>query len=767
LSTKVSSPHTNCQVGTFPNLGWLTLEKDTTGKPTGRLHVIGNEGDARGGPFKASKTSNDPFPPPFLFQDDWYDTAADGPVAATVELKPAFTSQFSGAKFLISGQADPVDLPTDGKVAALPAWTVVNMPDYMPDTGHFVSLWDLALNQAWNYVFVTKVKTVEGQHRLATGSDLSTYAFYDYYVHIHPQLGLFSDVAYASGQVRAGAMADTDYLKGVVVRGKLDAEASASDPTLGIEIEDALRIKVASLGQPFLVLLSANAIDPLSGAHEFVNCTDVDDSGFLKVTRGQQGTLAASWRVGTSYFAATKAGYIETPLLDSIPADATTIKVDVQSAHKMPEPTARDTAFKIAVSGADDIEWMNCTANANTKGELTVGRGVDGSAAKPWGLLQDNNPVVIATALGHKTLNARARINELDTLNGGPLQTMLFRRLRLPKTVYDRTTFKKHLKIPATATHAEIPESPDRPFPREYGRREQFGAISPGPQFHRAVNVDPGGSLARFHEVFVDQRRKSCAARSPLPPDTGKSLPDKLPDETYKEDLATHVTWLDDYYWIVSERDMPMLKELALTHMQFRHFQLWSNTLPDFSFNPEPKHLFQRLFKPGDPNDFFNQTHAMEEYIDRLFKTRARFAPAFIDMASMGKMLGGSFLPGIEVGREGGKPANWTLYQGGTSYFPDVRFQPQGSNTPHLPGTLTKDLAVPWFADYIDCGENFWPTSRPEVVFDANGLAYSWLGMDPHANNQADFISYWTKLGFIRRRQGDSFAEEEAIFHRP
>src|SRR5262249_24781578 len=43
LSTKASSPPTNCKDGTKPNLAWLMLEKDANGKPTGRLHVIGNE----------------------------------------------------------------------------------------------------------------------------------------------------------------------------------------------------------------------------------------------------------------------------------------------------------------------------------------------------------------------------------------------------------------------------------------------------------------------------------------------------------------------------------------------------------------------------------------------------------------------------------------------------------------------------------------------------------------------------------------------------
>ena len=71
LSTKAASPPTNCKVGAKPNLAWLALEKDAAGNPTGRLHVIGNEGEASGGPLKGDPDFNGAFPDPFLFQNDW------------------------------------------------------------------------------------------------------------------------------------------------------------------------------------------------------------------------------------------------------------------------------------------------------------------------------------------------------------------------------------------------------------------------------------------------------------------------------------------------------------------------------------------------------------------------------------------------------------------------------------------------------------------------------------------------------------------------
>jgi L-lysine epsilon oxidase C-terminal domain len=215
-----------------------------------------------------------------------------------------------------------------------------------------------------------------------------------------------------------------------------------------------------------------------------------------------------------------------------------------------------------------------------------------------------------------------------------------------------------------------------------------------------------------------------------------------------------------------------MLKEYAFTHIQFTQFEFWAKGSVAGGHNPRWAPLFEVVFKGSSLETFFKQSHTMEEYIAELFRRRPRYAPAFLDMANMARMLGGSFLPGIEIGREGGKPGNWSLYRGGTIYFPDLRFHPQGRTVTHSPGTLTKDLALPWFVDYINCGENFWPTSRPEVVYQQNGLPYSWLSFSDHASDEAALKAYWTKLGFIRRRTNsvtseDELFEEEALFPRP
>ena len=763
LRTKDASPPIKCQKSTsLPNLAYLMLEKDSNDVPNGRLHVIGNEGDAFGPQFSE-------FPPTSLFLRDWSDPAADGSVMATVELKPDFTARFADFRYLAYGQKDPVALPNDRRVLALPAWVVVNMPDYVPDMGHFVSLWDLALAQASKFVVDKKAMPVDGQHHLAVApTEVHSYGFFDYFTHIHPVLGAFSDVQYVSGQARAGSFGS--FLKGVRLGGKLQSSATATDTTIAVLIQNAFRLKVASLAQPFLILLTADAKKPLVASHEFVLCTAVGDDGTLTVVRGQGSTTAQAWPIDTAYLAATRGGWLQTKLIGHVGITDTTIKVDTQSGYKMPLPTpagapVRDGPFKIGVAIGNTVEWMTCTANNQVDGEfareLMVTRGVDGSAAREW--IDGQANLVFATASGHKKLDARARADELSQI-GGSIQRTFFGRLRKPSTLYDRTDFTK------------IRGGAESIYPREFGRRMVFDQVSTGRNFDNTVNIDPGGSVARYHDVFIGMKGSACHGRAveangkPFKPNDGRSVPPPLDGEdtsdsdVWGSDDLDHAVRLDDYYWIVSPADMPLLREYALTHIQYEQFALWAKTKVDKQnavFNPRWAPLFEVVFKGSQLEAFFREDgHSSEEYLDKLLSLRPLYAPAFLDMASMGKMVGGSFLAGIEVGREAGKAGNWSLYRGGTRYFPDVRFHPQGRTALHRPGTLTKDLAVPWFVDFADCDETFWPTSAPQIAFEEHFLSYTWLGTK-QVPDEAAMRSYWKELGFIRRQTDGSFIEQE------
>jgi hypothetical protein len=790
LSTKAASPATNCQVGSFPNLAYLTLENGADGKPNGRLHVIGNEGQETKGPGVTLEK--------FIYQNDWQDPCADGTVKATIELKAAFTTQFSDYSYLsfdVSGD-DGMPLPQDRKIEALPASVVINMPDYLPDMGHFVSLWDLAFAQAWqNIVDPGKVggpgaTSVSGRHRLVVDpKDVSSYVWFDYFTHIHPLLGLFSDVAFVSGQARAGAINDQSFLSGVRVTGTLLEGAAPGASTLKIDPIDAMRLKVGALGEPFLILLSEGDVAPFDGKHELVLCTGVGDDGTLTVSRGQLATTDSDWTVAPlpNYHAATKAGSVTTKLVVDVHADDVLLAVDMQSAFKMPLPllpddvTVRNGPFKVGIRANNVVEWMTCTASRRVPFQqdkkihcnLVVTRGVDGTTPREWKL--SDNPDVVATAIGHNKLDARAHVAELSQVPGGEIAKALFGRLRKPANVYARKTFQA-IRFDPLPAGTQVPKTP---FPREFGRRLDFDAVGDSVlTFDNTVNIDPAGSLARYHEVFVSLRGNACG-RDQLVPEPDTDVPPILDDETnppdakiWGSDALDHATRLDDYYWIVSENDMPMLKEYALTEIQYGQFARWAGTAADvhprhapffdvvFKGNKRLEPFFQERTADGDP------AHSMEDYITRLLTTLPLYAPAFLDMASMSKMLGGSFLPGIEVGREAGVPKNWSLFQGGTKYFPDLRFMPQGTDKLHRPGMFTKDLAVPWFVDFEDCQENYWPTSRPQVVYQDNGLAYPWLPGRETTGEDA-MRRYWKRVGFIRRQDDGTIIEDESLIKRP
>ena len=160
----------------------------------------------------------------------------------------------------------------------------------------------------------------------------------------------------------------------------------------------------------------------------------------------------------------------------------------------------------------------------------------------------------------------------------------------------------------------------------------------------------------------------------------------------------------------------------------------------------------------------FKTTQDIEVHFTTMLDRRAKFVPALIDMASLGSAIGGSFLPGIEVGLEGGGLQNWTLYHSGTEYFPDLRFEKSTStaaNRQHFPGILTKDLAIPWTRDYRACTEDFWPTARPGwSKTTAAGPAKAWMIARASGEPRVDyFVNYWKRLGFIRRNAADEFLE--------
>jgi hypothetical protein len=231
---------------------------------------------------------------------------------------------------------------------------------------------------------------------------------------------------------------------------------------------------------------------------------------------------------------------------------------------------------------------------------------------------------------------------------------------------------------------------------------------------------------------------------------------------------------LDDMFWPATVADMPLLRELAFTPHQYTWFWLWQAPAamaqkplspPESSYLLGMANIFEQVLPTALQASFANNIDP-DQHFEAILAQRAKYAPALIDMAHLGSMLGGSFLPGIEVGREGGIAKNWCLFHGAGFFFPDLRFKPADSTLAHEPGTLTKDLAIPWSFDFWDCDEMFWPTARPGMVLKGPppGTQVEWLPSRAqlHLSGVQFWQDYWKHLGFIRRDGSDNFLEQES-----
>lgn len=611
----------------LPNLAYIFLERDDADKSkvTGRLHVIGNEGEFVGTEAPSS-----------LWSDDWYDSAGDGFVKAMV--KPigdgaalwlaAGASSIADLKYLGYGTKDP-QAGSAESITAMPGWVVVGCPDYVPDMGHFVSLWDLALARGFHNLETPKVaKQLAKQpekHKLIPNKDqLEKYKATDYLIHIHPQLCLFDDVKYVSGE---------------------------------------------AFGDP------ENRPPPPEGrAHN--------------------------------------------------------IHPDTHSGGPPPAAT-------------------------------------EGAAIKHGG-------VVINARANKADLGKRALLKDRDSTKpiGAWLKRAVFKRLRTPGTLYDKKR-KFLIKLAGELGNG----TPDKhEFPRKLGRRMDYdptpgGAFGPNKNkfYEFPGSAEHDGNLLKFHGL-ADKGNLCGGRKSPV---TANRLGSSL-----TTDLGL-INLIDDMYWPATFADMPLLRELAYTPHQYAQFHGWQA----FGTDVRSSYIFDEVVAPA-LKVIFAQADDADKHFSYFLVARPLYAPAMIDMAHLGAMLGGSFLPGIEVGREAGIAKNWCLFHGATKYFPSIRFEPCTKGEDHKLGTLTKDLAVPWTEDFKACDESFWPTSRPgRTTKDGTPTRHNWqitrgdtiphlpltdpaAGTGAVAASAVEFVKeYWKALGFIRRDDTDKFIEQEQSWH--
>jgi hypothetical protein len=79
------------------------------------------------------------------------------------------------------------------------------------------------------------------------------------------------------------------------------------------------------------------------------------------------------------------------------------------------------------------------------------------------------------------------------------------------------------------------------------------------------------------------------------------------------------------------------------------------------------------------------------------------------------------------------------------------------------PGDVTKQMSIPWQADFFACQSDqdfaWWPSQRPDDVFpEAGGPQVPWTRN--LVNSGMEMVKRWHRLGVVSRR-GDRYVETE------
>jgi hypothetical protein len=134
-----------------------------------------------------------------------------------------------------------------------------------------------------------------------------------------------------------------------------------------------------------------------------------------------------------------------------------------------------------------------------------------------------------------------------------------------------------------------------------------------------------------------------------------------------------------------------------------------------------------------------------------------------LDRASLEAAVGGAFYPGIECG--------WIVREPRLYVTPfEFRFRHAASDTDPIglsPGDVTKRSAVPWQADFNDCGNNWWPAQRPNQVR-KSATANVFVDWDVGIQSHINMVRRWQELGMVVQAPGtDIYFEDERNLPRP
>jgi len=147
----------------------------------------------------------------------------------------------------------------------------------------------------------------------------------------------------------------------------------------------------------------------------------------------------------------------------------------------------------------------------------------------------------------------------------------------------------------------------------------------------------------------------------------------------------------------------------------------------------------------------------------------AMITPHGLDRAQLEAASGGAFFPGMEVSWQIRNPA---LFIEPFRLDLEAMSQYVGENGPIGPGHFTRQMAVPWQADFNECKNEgnygWWPATRPDAVYasasDTKRVDWSRATDRFDGGNRLptkeDMVTNWYKFGFVDE-QGGVYVETE------
>ena len=227
---------------------------------------------------------------------------------------------------------------------------------------------------------------------------------------------------------------------------------------------------------------------------------------------------------------------------------------------------------------------------------------------------------------------------------------------------------------------------------------------------------DPSGAALRARQGVFVYLRPPLGVNSPVGP---RTMPHLQGDDPY----------------VGQEPDS--VKKLTLTHLQYGLMRRWTDgnfvaASPGTPPNPPPL--------PGP-----------------------MITPHGLDQAALENCVGGAFFPGIEASWQIRNPKLYIepfrLNLQATSQYLDINGVPEGGTIG--PGHFSRQMAVPWQADFNDCRNEgdygWWPSQRPDDAFPYYGAPQrlDWARPDtkyPGAalkSSHDDMVANWWKYGFV------------------